>query len=213
MAQIREMCLNEKRIDTHGHFSECFPTLKEQADQFISFPTTQPLIDSRVAAEGCRTLYGMDIGSFLRPDSGPLLFTKAAELRKRGAWQTIEVALDKANIDKQLAFCSFRAQETRPFADAPNQNRLSYLAYIDQALNSHEHYPCPDFPQTDETVYMRLCDLFGELNTLEDYLDELDREIDGWRSHGVVGMKTAIAYTSGLSISNPGMVQNGPKSA
>ena len=203
MTHIRESCLNEKRIDTHGHIEECFPTLKERADQFQTFSTTKPLIDSRVSAEGCRSLYGIDVGAFLRPDSVASVFTKASELRKCGACETIEYALDKANIEKQLVFCSFRAEQTRPFADAPDQNRFSYLAYIDEALNSHGEFPCPDFPQTSETYYMRLCDLLGELNTLEYYLNELDKEIDGWRSHGVVGMKTAIAYTSGLSISNP----------
>ncbi|HUU68355.1 MAG TPA: hypothetical protein VM186_02425, partial [Planctomycetota bacterium] len=35
----------------------------------------------------------------------------------------------------------------------------------------------------------------------------LDAAIDGWRRHGVVGMKTAIAYTSGLAISDPPLVE------
>jgi len=200
ISAIRERCLNRARIDTHAHLSESYCTLEEQAKQYDSFVTTQPLIDSRAAAEGCRSLYGTDIGSFLRPDVDNAVFIKSTELHKHGAWKAIEHALDKAHIDKQLAFCTFRADKTRPFA---NQKRLSYLAYIDDALNGHMEYPCPDFPKNDETYYMRLCALLGQLNTLDDYLNELDKEIDTWRSHGVVGMKTAIAYTSGLSISNP----------
>lgn len=200
---IRAACLNRRRIDTHTHSGEQLSTLRDQASRYGSFACTQPLIDSRVTAEGCRVLYGIDIGAFLRPDSPPAVFDKAEELRARGAWEAIKYALDRARIDKQLAFCSFRAHKTRPFADVPNQTRLRYLAYIDEALSGHGRYPCPDFPRTSETYYMRLCRLLGPLNTLDNYLDELDKEIDGWRSQGVVGMKTAIAYTSGLSVSDP----------
>jgi len=53
------------------------------------------------------------------------------------------------------------------------------------------------------TFYSRICKLFGEMNSLDDYLDFIDKTVDGWRAKKVVGMKTAAAYTSGLKISKP----------
>jgi hypothetical protein len=200
---IREACLEQARIDTHAHITESYPTLEEQAEQMQTFATTEALSGARVAAEGCRRLYGTDIGAFLRPDSAASAFQQASDLRRRGAWGAIEHALDRARIDQQLAFCAFRARETRPFAETPDRRRLAYLAFVDEALNSAFEYPCPDFPPTDQTVYMRLCDLLGPLAALDDYLGAIDAEIDGWRSLGVVGMKTAAAYTSGLAMSSP----------
>jgi len=203
MTEIREACLNMWRIDTHAHLIESYPSLRDQAAMYRHFATTQSLIDSRVTAEGCRVLYGHDIGSFLRPDSPDIVFEKAAELQSKGTWEAIEYALDKAHIEKQVTFCSFKPENTRPFANTRGRDRLAYLAYIDEALNSQGDYPCPDFVETGETYYSRLCKLLGPLETLDSYLDALDATIDSWRSYGVVGLKTAIAYTSGLAISNP----------
>jgi len=199
MTKIREACLNEKRIDTHAHLDDNYPSLNNISESFNS----ESLINSRVIAEGCRILYDTDVGVFLRPDATKIIFEKAEELRKRGAWEAIDFALGKSKIEKQIAFCSFRPEQIRPFANHAEKNKLYYFAYVDEAINGHAQIPCPDFPGTDSTYYSRLCSLFGELNSLADYLNIIDDTVNNWRSKGVVGMKTAIAYTSGLSISKP----------
>ncbi len=204
---VREAALNMERIDTHAHLDDSYPDLQEQVSQYGHFPTTQSLIDSRVSAEGCRVLYDIDPGAFVRPGAPPEIFRKAAELRANGAWEAISYAMDKAGICRQVAFSGFNPGESRPFSDCPQNHRLAYLAYIDGAVSGDGQYPCPDFDDSDYRYYESLCNLFGQLHTLDDYLETLDEAIDGWRSFGVVGMKTAIAYTSGLYISDPELVE------
>ena len=74
-----------ERIDTHGHLGENWAPLADKALDG-RFASTMELIDSHVAAEGCRVLHGIDSGAFIRPDSPPDLFRKAAELRAKGSW-------------------------------------------------------------------------------------------------------------------------------
>ena len=197
---VRTACLESPRIDTHAHLFEGYPSLD---DPVAHFETTQHLIDSRVAAEGCRVLYGRDIGSFLRPDSDPEVFAKAAALRAKGKWAAVEHALDTARIEKQIAFTGFHPAQGRPFADEAPPGKLSYLAYVDSVINGSGTYPCPDTPTLEGSYYDHLCAQLGPLEDLEAYLGALDAAIDGWRSHGVAGMKTAVAYTSGLAFSDP----------
>ena len=192
--QLREAALTMERIDTHAHLVENYPDLKTDVAGYGHFENTAHVIDSRVRAEGCRVLYGIDPGAFLRPDSSGELFARAVELRAEGPWQAIGHALDAARISRQLAFCNHKPAGTRPFAGTPLRQRLAYLAYIDEAINGHGEYPCPDFALPGFTYYQGLC-------------NALDAAIDGWRRHGVVGMKTAIAYTSGLAISDPPLVE------
>ena len=199
MTKIREACLNEKRIDTHAHLDENYPALIKNSKLL----NTEPLINSRVIAEGCRVLYDTDIGTFLRPDAPEIIFEKAAELRKRGAWEAVDFALDKAKIEKQIAFCTFCPEKLSPFVNEADKGKLYYFAFVDEAINGHGQIPSPDFPGTDSTYYSRLCGLFGELNSLDEYLDIIDETVNNWRAKGVVGMKTAAAYTSGLKISKP----------
>lgn len=202
-SDLRQACLTQPRVDTHAHLAEKYATLSEQAATWDRFPTVWQLIDSRVTAEGCRILYGRDIGSFVRSDCDPAVLDQAAKLRERGPWAAVEHALDIAHIEKQLAFSGLRPKDSRPFVNEVGGKRLAYLAYIDSAINGRGEVPCPDHPGTDESHFARLETLFGPLGRLESYLDALDGEIDTWRSFGVVGMKTAIAYTSGLAISDP----------
>ncbi len=207
MTELRDACLGQKRIDTHSHVGDSFRPLEERAAGWETFPMVGPLIDSRVTAEGCRVLYGVDIdvGALIRPDCDPVVFERSAELYRKGPWGAVEHALDTAGIEKQLAFCGHKPSDGLVFEKEAAGTRFSYLAYIDGAINSSGQRPCPDFPMNDETgtFYSRLCEMFGPLSALHVYLDALDEAIDTWRSHGVVGMKTAIAYTSGLAISNP----------
>ena len=201
--KLRDACITEPRIDTHAHLMEDFPSLSEQAQAWEHFETTQQLIDSRIAAEGCRKLYGEDIGVVVRPDVSQSVLDASVSLRERGAWQAIAHALNTARITKQIAFCGFNPEESRPFADEAPPGRLAYLAYIDSVINGTGMYPCPDHPQLEGTYYDHLCAQLGPLPDLDAYLAALDAGIDQWRSFGVVGMKTAIAYTSGLAISDP----------
>jgi len=203
-SHVRDAALHSERIDTHAHLAEKYSGLQEDAALYGHFDTTAPLNDARIKAEGCRVLYGIDPGSHLLPDAPPELFRAAAELRKKGAWGAVCHALDRAKITRQITFTSTKPTDaTLPFAKAPHNGRLAWLAYIDDGANGHFEYPCPDFNVPGFSYYRQLSELFGELKTMDDYLAALDAAIDSWRSFGVVGMKTAMAYTSGLAVSDP----------
>jgi hypothetical protein len=201
VSAVREAALNSERIDTHAHLSDFYPDLAAQASQLAQFTTAQQVSDARVIAEGCRVLYGSDPGAFLRSDAPPEVFRKAAALRAQGSWDAVRHALDHARIRRQLAF-SDHQKNSGPFAGQLSTGRLAYLAYIDGAINGDGRYPSPDYDEPFR-YYERLCRQFGPLTTLADYLNALDAAIDGWRAWGVVGMKAAIAYTSGLAVSDP----------
>ncbi len=201
-SEVRQAALSMERIDTHAHFMSSYPSLEEEAARDKYFSTAQEVMCSRVVAEGCRVLYGIDPGVFLRPTAPPEVFGRAAELRKKGQWEALESVMDQVRITKQLAFCGYN-KESRPYVDHAQSQRLAYLAYIDVAVSGHWQYPCPDLDDTDYCYYEKLCELFGPLSGLADYLDALDATIDSWRSFGVVGMKSSIAYTSGLAVSDP----------
>lgn len=199
MTQIRKLCTTLPRIDTHAHLDENYPPLKA----FSETPTSEDLINSRVIAEGCRVLYDEEVGIFLRPDTPEVIFEKAEKLRNLGKWEAVDFALKKAKIEKQISFCTFKPESFSPFAANDKKNKISYLAFVDEALNGAGQIPSPDFPEENSTFYSRICKLFGEMNSLDDYLDFIDKTVDGWRAKKVVGMKTAAAYTSGLKISKP----------
>jgi len=197
---IRACALSLERLDTHAHLEEKVPALEAVAQRFDSFDTTAPLIDSKIYAEGCRVLYGIDPGVYLRSDAPPEIFTRARELRARGDRATFASALDQAHIAHMLAFCDHEPAKSplRTFS-----SRINLLAYIDPAILGDYCAYSPDFPLDDYCYYDRICGYFGQLTTLPDYLDALDAAIDTWRAHGVVGMKTAMAYTTGLAFSDP----------
>ncbi len=202
-SDIRNVCMTAERIDTHSHLGDHFPSLRERVAGWKDLSTTQAMIDSRLAAEGCRQLYGIDMGTFARSDSPPAVFKKADAVKACGEWKAIEAALDQAGIVKQLVFCDYFPEKSRPFASQAPAGRLAYLAYIDPAVNGAYECPAPDHPFGDKTYYGRLTTFLGPLASFDAYLDALDAQIDRWRSYGVVGMKTAIAYTSGLQVSDP----------
>jgi hypothetical protein len=201
---VREACLNSNRIDTHAHLHEPYGSPGDRMSNLSEFKATMDIIDSRVTAEGCRILYDAEMGAFFRDTDAKAIAGPAAELRAKGSWEAIAHGLDVAGIDKQIAFCGFQAENSRPFASTSG-GRVAYLAYIDQELNSHGQWPCPDYADLEGTYYSRLCDQFGPQLSYTDYLNALDAGIDGWRSFGIVGLKTAIAYTSGLSIGKPSL--------
>lgn len=198
--EIRARARDLERIDTHSHISGTLTDLREVAKGFEAFSTCQAQIDSRVTAEGCRELYGIDPGTYLRPDAPNDIFQRAEQLRSVGFRAALLSVLDEARISVQLAFCGLRPEES-PLLNLPPRVRL--IAYIDAAIAGNDYAFCPDGRQDDFCYYASLCEHFGTLKGLDDYLDALDETIDRWKALGVVGMKTALAYTLGLSFGDP----------
>jgi len=200
-SDIRTCALELKRIDTHGHLGPVPNDLRKQAAGGDR-PESASLPGGRAAAEGARRLYGIDPGPVLRSDAPEELFAKAAELRAGGWPAALERALDVAGIETQLIF---RGPKPEPGALMGLGERVRLLAYIDPGIIGTYTSFCPDFDrdQPDFCLYESLCEMFGELSSLDAYLDALDATIDGWRDEGVVGMKTAFAYTIGLAFGDP----------
>ena len=201
MNTVREAAMSMECIDTHGHLPrEPLASLTETAQTWGRFKGMLDFTYNRAVAEGCRLLYGTDPGTYLKPDSPRDIFEKASLLRGKGTSAAIAASLDFAKIRTQLAFTDPKAA-VLPCPDlAP---RVRYLAYIDDAVNGNTEWPSPDMPFQQGIYYENLCKLFGPLGGLDDYLAALDAAVDSWRPRGVVGLKTVIAYTSGLYISDP----------
>jgi hypothetical protein len=203
VTKIREAAMEMWRIDTHAHLGHGNGTFEGQAETVEAEGKSLPQNEYRIAAYAARSLYGIDPGPFIREDTQEEISAKAAELRKRGEWGALAHAMDVAHIEKQIAFCDHRPEVSQPFA-GEHGGRLSCLAYIDSVVNGDGVYPCPDHTGLPAPYYTRLCELLGrDLKNLDDYLDALDTTIDAWRDHNVVGLKTAVAYTSGLGIGSP----------
>ncbi len=198
---VRQAAMEMERIDTHSHLQQDYGPFTRPGGEKLHFPTSQGVSNTRVAAEGCRVLYGVDPGRFIRPDAPEEIFEKAAQLRAKGQWEAIRHAMDVANIRKQLAFTDFKGGPL-VFADQDKGERLAYLAYIDGCISGHGEYPCPDMDE-EYNYYEHLCRYHGKLAHLDDMLDNIDAGVDAWRDKNIVGMKTAIAYTSGLAVSDP----------
>jgi len=201
LTDIRTCAMNLERIDTHGHLETGVPDLRELVAlfKFDQPATTASLIGSRLYAEGCRQAYGMDPGAFLTSAAPAELFARAAERRSAGARAMFERSLDEARVIGMFGFCDHAPERSDLREFSP---RCRLLAYIDPAILGDFQTYSPDFPPP-WPHYDRLCELFGPLGGLDDYLSALDAAIDGWRSHGVVGMKTSLAYTLGLSFGDP----------
>jgi len=206
-SDIREQAMNLPRMDTHTHFDGNLPDLRDVAAGFENAAEEGNLVNSRTCAEGCRKLHSIDPGLLLRPDAPPELFHKADALRALGPAKALEAALDADNITNQLAFVGHSPEASPLVGMSP---RLGFLAYIDEAVAGNGFAFCPDrydyLPHMRETpfcYYDAICGHFGNLSGLDDYLDALDACVDSWRTYGVVGMKTAFAYTIGLDFSDP----------
>lgn len=109
--EIRARAGDLKRIDTHSHISGTLTDLREVAKGFEAFSTCQGQMDSRVTAEGCRELYGIDPGTYLRPDAPNDIFQRAEQLRSVGFKAALLSVLDEARISVQLAFCGLRPED------------------------------------------------------------------------------------------------------
>jgi hypothetical protein len=198
--EIRTRAMTLERIDTHSHFQAEIPDLSEAAKLFADFIEMPYMVDSRLCATGCRKLYGIDPGLFLRSDAPPALFDAAASLRARGPGPALECALDAEGITTQFCFSGPKPEEC-PLAGFSSRVRL--LAYVDPLICGNDFAFCPDGSTMAFNYYESLCGHFGPLTSIDDYLGAIDAGIDAWRKHGVVGMKTALAYTVGLHFSDP----------
>ncbi|HIJ66178.1 MAG TPA: amidohydrolase family protein [Candidatus Hydrogenedentes bacterium] len=78
--EIRALALDSPRIDTHLHYPGEIPDLRDLVNTFGAFTETPNMIESRVNAIGCKMLYGIDPGLFLRPDAPEALFGTAADV-------------------------------------------------------------------------------------------------------------------------------------
>jgi hypothetical protein len=200
ISDVRLKAMTSQRIDTHSHWHRKQAELKDIARGLADFTQSPGMTFSRQLALGSRKLYGVDAGLFLRPDAPEELFEKAAALRAQGPAVALETALDAANISIQFCFSGYDPQHA-PHGKLSSRVRL--LAYIDQAIAGNDRAFCPDGREMEFNYYDSISARFQEPKTLTDYLDALDAAINSWRSHGVVGMKTALAYTIGLSFSDP----------
>jgi hypothetical protein len=200
--EIRKRALTMERIDTHSHFRGQDRELKDIAEEFVRFnPRFTSKSDNRIIAEGCRRLYGIDPGAYVRPDSPAEIFEKAAELRANGLEAAFEKTLDACNISTQLLFTDHRPQDSPLlWGMAP---RVRILAYVDELIAGEPRAFCPDGYRTDFCYYDEICKHLGLLDSLDDYLGAMDSVVETWCENGVVGMKTALAYTIGLRFSDP----------
>lgn len=204
--KIREYALNLPRIDTHAHIEADYAGLREAVQQYAALRNTADLIGSRILAAGCRELYGLDPGALLTPDAPEEIFAAAEKLRASGQAAAFEYALDQAGITRQLAFTGQIGFQSHQAENCPLRAfspRISLLAYLDAYITGDDHAFTVAGQRENFCYYHSMCDHFGKLQRLDDYLDALDQRIDSWRSYGVIGMKLGIAYTIGLDISSP----------
>ena len=199
---IRKLAWEMPRIDTHSHMGS------DIGDGVAALPADGPVPDVahfRSIAEGVRVLYDVDPGPLLRRDAPAAIFEKAAALRGSGTRHALEVALDAEHITVQLAFCGPQPQEARFLTDmAP---RVKLLAYIDPLIIGASNTFCPDRPFGTFNYYDLLAGQIRPLDNFDDYLAGIDAQVDAWPGQGVVGMKTALAYTIGLTFTDPTLDQ------
>ena len=200
--EMRKRALTMERVDTHSHFHGQDRELKDIAEEYVRFnPRFTCKSDNRIIAEGCRRLYGIDPGAYLRPDSPAGIFEKAAEFRAGGIESAFRKTLDICHISTQLIFTNFTPQDSPLlWGMAP---RVRALAYIDDLICGEPRVYSTDGKRQDFCYYDSICNHLGPLDDLDDYLAKMDGVIDTWCENGVVGMKTALAYSVGLKFSDP----------
>jgi len=204
MTNIRIAALSMERIDTHGHWTTTPDNLRDMANG--SKPVNSlDMMRLRMCAESARLMYGVDSGAFFRPEEGEEVFQKAAALRAGGWIQAYAQAMNQARIRTQFIF-----DGPLPFNEdwGSLALRLRYLAFIDPVIIGDWQSFSPDYEQAhpDFNFYRGLCgQLQQEPASLDQYLEALDRIMEGWIVRGVVGMKVGFAYTIGLAFGNPSL--------
>ncbi|MBA4386818.1 MAG: hypothetical protein C0404_02485 [Verrucomicrobia bacterium] len=194
MSKVRKAAMGLSRIDTHGHLVGEIPALESLAVSETAMDGIDRYYGNHMMAIGCRELYGIDIGPMLTSVAPKQLFKKAAKLRAGGKQAALGEAFRKAKIETQFCFCNFRgADADAKLAIAPH---VRLLAYLDEAVLG-------SLPQGDNYI-AGLEQVHGKLNSLDDLLASIDRNIDAWRAKRVVGMKVSLAYYGhGLDLRNP----------
>ena len=205
---VRERAMAMPRVDTHCHFGLNFPDLDETAAKFDDFAVQREMTSSRIHAIGCRELYGIDPGTFLRPDSPPEIFERARHFRADGPVKALERAMDAAAITTQICFTGHFLERDELLPElAPLGDRVRVLAYVDDTVAGWDLAFTPDGYDPEFNYYDALSRHFGGLATFDEHLEALDATIDGWRGYGVIGMKTALAYTLGLRFGDPSLAE------
>jgi predicted TIM-barrel fold metal-dependent hydrolase len=74
---------------------------------------------------------------------------------------------------------------------------------MDAQIAGNDFAFCSDGRDQNFNYFDAICNHFGKLGNLDNYLDALDKTIDGSKNFGVKAIKTAFAYTVGLSFSDP----------
>jgi hypothetical protein len=157
----------------------------------LTFP-----FNARNTAEGCRALYGIDVGAVLRTDAPREVFERGAALRAKGYTAAYAEAFAKAGIMQQLCFCDSNCADILEKRSIAPHIRI--LAYIDHAILG--------LPSSGHGYFEDLERTHGALNSLEDFLCAIDRIVDGWPPLGVVGMKLGLAYNDhGLDLRLPSL--------
>lgn len=198
VSRVRKLAMDLPRIDTHSHFG---PDIGPGVGPLPANGPVVELSQHRNVAEGIRGLYGIDVGPLYRADGPPEVEVRARALRSLGTRKAIEAALDAEHIATQLAFCGTEPKwATLQKEMAP---RVKLLAYIDDLITGAHNTFCPDRPWGTFDYYGLLAAQAPPLDTFDDLARAIDERVDSWRSHGVVGMKTAVAYTIGLAITDP----------
>ncbi len=202
--EIKNLAMNMPRVDTHCHLvleeNNSFPDLKTIAKELDDFAVKGNMVESRIISLGCKKMYEIDVGIFFRENSPGKCFRKAKELRAEGTKKALEKTFEADNISNQLCFSDFFPQNCSLTKLSP---KIKLLAFIDDAVAGNFFAFCPDHSDMEFNYFESICEHFGKLASLSDYLDALDSCIDNWRKFGVVGMKTAFAYTLGLEFIDP----------
>ena len=201
---VRERAMTMARVDTHSHLGLGFADLQQTAANFDDFAVKREMTNSRIHATGSKKLYGIDPGVFLRPDSARAIFERARELREAGFSAALEKAMDTAGITTQICFTGHfpDRDELLPMVK-PLGDRVRVLAYVDDMVAGFDYAFTPDGYDPGFNYYDALCRHFGPLASLDEHLEAMDATMDGWRNYGVIGMKTALAYTLGLRFGDP----------
>lgn len=182
------------RVDTHGHMFGEIPALETQVVRPEALDGLEKYYNHHGFAVGCRELYGVNVGPVLRTDSPREVFERAAKLRAKGKQAALGHAFEKAHIETQLCFCDFRGTDAAAKREIAPHVRL--LAYLDQGVLGAQ--------EQGDTYLAGLERIHGKLNSLDDLLKSIDRNIDAWPAKGVVGMKVSLAYYGhGLDLLNP----------
>ena len=159
--------MNMARIDTHCHLTldekNFFPDLKTVVRDFDNFAEKGNMVESRICDLGCKKMYGIDSGIFLRQKSSKEIFNEAKNLRKNGVNITLDKTFEADNITAQLCFSDFLPENCSLTKLSP---KIKLLAYIDNAIAGNFFVFCPDHADLEFNYYESICDHFGKLHNL-----------------------------------------------